>query len=67
MLLLIKFTGVAEEKDLALCYFFSRIFLLCRVPTFRGQKVVKRGVHGGISFLFLIELCPICNSMAASL
>ena len=33
-------------------FFFSRIFLLCRVPTFRGQKVAKHGGHQGISFLF---------------
>ena len=33
--------------------FFSRIFLSCRVPTFRGQKVVKHGSHRGISFMFI--------------
>ena len=37
------------------------------MSTFRGQKVVKHGNHRGISFLLLIELGPICNSMAASL
>ena len=41
-----------RKKDLAFWYFFSRIFLSCRVPTFRGQKVAKHGGHQGISFLF---------------
>ena len=43
-----------RKKDLAFWYFFfSRIFLSCRVPTFTGQKVVTHGGHGGISFLFI--------------
>ena len=45
---------------------FNKIFLSCRVPTFRGQKVVKHGGHQGISFLF-IDWTTICISMAASL
>ena len=47
-------------------YFFNEMFLTYRVPSFRGRKVVKHGGHWGISFLLLIELGPICNSMAAS-
>ena len=42
-----------RKKDLAFWYFFSRIFLSCGVPTFRGKKVVKHGGHQGISFLFI--------------
>ena len=42
-----------RKKDLAFWYFFSRIFLSCRVPTFRGQKVAKHAGHWGISFLFI--------------
>ena len=30
---------------------FNGIFLSCRVPTFRGQKVVKHAGHCGTSFL----------------
>ena len=33
--------------------FFKEIFLPCRVPTFRDQKVVKHGRHQGISFLHI--------------
>ena len=32
---------------------FSEMFLPCRVPSFRGLKVVKHGGHQGISFLFI--------------
>ena len=57
-----------EKRALHSGIFFSRIFLSCSVPTFRGQKVAKHGGHQGISFLFfLIELGPICKSKAASL
>ena len=52
-----------RKKDLA----FIGIFLSCRVPTFRGQKVVKHGVTGASHSCLLIELGPICNSMADSL
>ena len=56
------------KKDLAFLYFFfSRIFLSCRVPTFRGQKVYNMVVTGVSHSCLLIELVPICNSMAASL
>ena len=33
--------------------FFKAIFLPCRMPTFRDQKVVKHGRNGGISFLHI--------------
>ena len=51
---LFKFTGVAYKKDLVFFIFsFKEIFLPCRVPTFRDQKVVKHGRHRGISFLHI--------------
>ena len=54
LLLLIKFTGVAYKKrTLHFAIFFNENFLSCRVPTFRGQKVVKHGGHHGISYLFI--------------
>ena len=34
-------------------FFFNESFLSCRVPKFRGQKVVKHGGHHGISYLFI--------------
>ena len=53
LLLLIKFTGVDKiKRTLHSGIFFNGIFLSCRVPTFRGQKVVKHAGHRGISFLF---------------
>ena len=33
--------------------YFNEIFLLCRVPTLRDQKVVKHGGHRSISLLFM--------------
>ena len=56
-----------EKKTLHFYFVFNEMFLPCRVPTFRGQKVAKQGGHRGVSFLLLIELGPICNSMTASL
>ena len=60
-----------RKKDLAFCFFFvfffNEIFLSCRVPTFRGEKVLKHDGHGESHSCLLIELCPVCNSMAASL
>ena len=43
--------------------FFSHI----SVSTFRGEKVVNMVVTRASHSCSLIELCPICNSMAASL
>ena len=60
---LFKFTGVAYKKTLYFDIFFKAIFLPCWVPTFRDQKVVTGVSHSCI----LIELGPICKSMAASL
>ena len=34
------------------------MFLLCRVSTFRGQKVEKNGGRWGITFSLSIELGP---------
>ena len=42
-----------EKWTLYTSFFFNGIFLSCRVPTFREQKVVKHGGHRGISFLFI--------------
>ena len=42
-----------EKRTLHFGIFFNEIFLSCRVPTFRGQKVVKHGGHHGISYLFI--------------
>ena len=56
-----------RKKDPAFLYFFfNEIFLSCRVPTFKGQKVVK---HGAVvsHICLLVELGPICNSTTASL
>ena len=66
---LFKFTGVAIKRTLYFDIFFKAIFLPCRVPTFRDQKVVKHGRNRvPISHsCILIELGPICKSMAASL
>ena len=66
---LFKFTGMAYKKDLFFIFFFKAIFLPCREPTFRDQKVVKHGRNGvPVSHsCILIELGPICKSLAASL
>ena len=51
---LLKFTGEAYIRTLYFdIFFFKAIFLPCRVPTFRDQKVVKHGRNGGISFLHI--------------
>ena len=51
---LFKFTGGAYKKGpYFLIFFFKDIFLPCRVPTFRGQKVLNYGRHLGISFLHI--------------
>ena len=55
-----------RKKDLAFGYFIG-IFLSCSVPTFRGKQVVNMVVTRASRSCLLIELCPICNSMAASL
>ena len=49
----IKALASARVKQPSPGIFLSRIFLSCRVPTFRGQKVVKHGGRRGISFLFI--------------
>ena len=55
LLLMIKLTSVAQKKkDSAFCFFFYGIFLSCKVPTFRGQTVVKHGGHRGISFFIIV-------------
>ena len=64
--MMIKFTDLALKKDLAFGYFIG-IFLSCSVSTFRGEKVVNIVVTRASHSCSLIELCPICNSMAASL
>ena len=64
---LFKFTGVAYIRTLYFDFFFKAIFLPCRVPTFRDQKVVKHGRNRVSHSCILIELGPICKSMAASL
>ena len=40
-----------RKRTLHFGTYFNEIFLSCRVPTFRGQKVIKHGGHHGISFL----------------
>ena len=51
---LFKFTGVAYIRTLYFDIFvFKAIFLPCRVPNFRDQKVVKHGRNEGISFLHI--------------
>ena len=47
-----------------LIFFFNEMFLPCRVPTFRGQKVVNMAVIRVSHSCLLTELGPICNSMA---
>ena len=42
-----------SKRTLRFGIFFNEFFLSCRVPTFRGQKVVKHGGHHGISYLFI--------------
>ena len=56
-----------RKKGFAFWYFFNEIFLPGRMPTFRGQKVVNMSVTRVSHSCLLIELGPICNSMAASL
>ena len=41
------------EKGILHLDIFNEILFPCRVPTFRGQKVVKHGSHRGISFMFI--------------
>ena len=55
------------KRTLYFVIFFKAIFLPCRVPTFRDQKVVKHGRHRGISFLHIDWTRSICKSMTASL
>ena len=64
---LFKFNGMAYKRTLYFDIFFKAIFLPCRVPTFREQKVVKHGRHRVSHSCILIELGPIFKSMAASL
>ena len=47
--------------------FLNDIFLSCRVPTFRGQRVVNMAGTRVSHSCLLIELGPNCNSMAASM
>ena len=56
-----------EKGGLRLDIYFNDLFLPCRVPTIRGQKVLKQGGHQGISFMFIDYLGPFCNYMAVEL
>ena len=42
-----------EKRTLHFDIFFNEMFLPCRVPTFKGQKVVKHGGRQSISLLFI--------------
>ena len=60
--------GLLLEKKACIWVFsFNEFFLSCRVPAFRGQKVVNMAVTRVSRSCLLTELGPICNSMTASL
>ena len=42
-----------EKRNVHFDFFFNEMVIPCRVPTFRGQKLVKHGGHWDISFLFV--------------
>ena len=56
-----------EQRILYFDIFFNEMFIPCRVPTFRGRKVVNMAFSGVSHSCLLIELGPISKSKAASL
>ena len=59
---------MALEKKKTLQFgIFSMDFFSCRVPPFRGKQLVRHSVTRVSHSCLLIELGPICNSMAVSL
>ena len=65
---LFKFTGVAYKKDLVFLYFFSKKFSShVGYPPSGAKKSQNMAVTGVSHSCILIELGPICKSMAASL
>ena len=49
--LLSSLVWLRKKGPCILLFLYNEIFLSCRVPTFRGKKVVKHGGHRGISYL----------------
>ena len=65
---LFKFTGVAYKKDLVFWYFFSKKFSShVGCPPSGTKEGLNMAVTGVSHSCILIELGPICKSMAASL